>query len=118
MALYEVEKSITITSPEDEINIGVTHAGAIGTESYHIIDIPKNDTFYDHEWANEGAATIGRGAQFMGKHVVLYSKAVPLDNEVDTIPLNYNVNGTVIYEHNPAVADLSPSIVLTIHFTA
>jgi len=117
MALFEINKDVKITNPEGQITISVDHRSLVGTESYHIIDIPNNETYYDHEWRNEGSVVIGKAAQFIGKHIIIYSKALNLKDDIAIVAVNYNVNGVICYAHeNLKKEDATPSIILTVNF--
>lgn len=119
MDIIEIEKSVTIADPTATVTIATDHTNVIGTESYHIVDIPDNDNYFDFEWSNEGNAIIGIASKFIGKRVIIFSKAVNIKKDVKDIKLNYLVNGDVCYAHvNSKAEEPSPSIMLTISFTS
>lgn len=119
MAVYELEKTHVVNNPGDQIVIKIDHNNLIGTESYHIIDIPENSSFFDHEWRNEGNVIIGRGHQFIGKAIKVYTKGVNLKADVESIDFNYWVNDSKCYEHSkPKAEDTTPAIILTIKFVS
>lgn len=119
MAIFEIEKFVSIENLDSPITISVSHKAIIGTDSYHIIDIPDNDSYYDHEWRNEGSVILGKGSKFVGKNIVIYSKAYNVNPKIDSVVLDYLVNNILCYEHSSAKeVDDTPAIKLTIHFKA
>jgi len=119
MDIIEIEKSVTITDPKAAITIATEHKNVTGTESYHIVDIPDNDNYFDFEWRNEGNAIVGIGSKFIGKQLTIFSKAVNIKKDIKDIKLNYLVNGVVCYAHvNSKAEDPNPAIMLTINFTS
>jgi len=117
MEIIEIEKTLSISDFPNTISISTSHRNFKGTESYHIIDIPENGTYYDHEWRNESKVIIGKPQKFLGKSIQLYSQVLNINPEVEEIQIDYLVNDIVCYEHyNEKKDNPTPSIILTLNF--
>lgn len=109
MAIYTYEREVTFRSG-DNLKITVKHV-EVATASTHAINLPDTSNAIDFPFTNEGSVDIGNVNKLIGKTIKIYSKALNLNNNDETVELAYLVNDNEILRHkNLKSEDKSPRI--------
>jgi hypothetical protein len=85
-----------------------------GSAAYHVCDLPGP---HDKEGYNEDVIYLGTGSQLKSQRTVVFSKPTNINSAVDSINVEYTINGTVVASHSSKKSnDLSPLVKINIDF--